>query len=118
MSKPEKSKSSVFPVIWMIFIIIFVFHGLFLRGSNTQKSSSSVNYTQMCHDVIRMSVNNPSTLKIYTFSGFAKKVIENATLISQDFAAKNAYELEKIMVARCKDENGELTHFNIRERDY
>ncbi|MEM6812511.1 MAG: hypothetical protein AAF549_08620, partial [Pseudomonadota bacterium] len=96
---------------------VLIFNLVMMEETNYEQKKR-VDYLELCHNAIRQSVNNPSTVKMNLLTGMARKTTNNIELITQEFSAKNSFGLEKKMVAYCKGDNGNLISFDIIERDY
>ena len=107
--KPTKiynKSSSGFLAI--IFIFIMLSFGFTILGttvpapSNSSTGISESTAREMCQEAIRVTVNNPSSLRIHHITGYGANVAATQILITQTFSAKNAFGLEKTYDALCK----------------
>ncbi len=115
----------IYAVVSAILVFGFKTTPVSTTSINSSTSASSSNSYELsarndCEDMIKLSANNPSTLKIHSILGYAsKKLPDQSWAITQEFSAKNSFGLEKKMVAYCKaSSKGELENINIVERDY
>ena len=86
--------------------------------SESNKAYSKERAGMLCKELIKRSVNYPSTLGVNTFDyGYRKFPTLGNVEVAMDFKAKNAFNLELKYTARCLfkpgNPNGEIT---IKER--
>ena len=87
--------------------------------SESEKAFTKEQSGELCKELIRKSVNHPSTLGINGWDyGYKKFEPVGNTAVWMDFKAKNGFGLELKYTAECRfqpgNPNGEIT---IRERE-
>ena len=118
MPHNDKSKSITRFLFWSTLFFTVLFYIIYSNDNNSSLSDIEYQTIIACQDAIRRNVNHPSTLKMNTILGSAAEAKNGKILVTQEFSAKNAFNLEKKMVGYCKSENGVTTLVGIEERNY
>ncbi len=123
--KPFQGRKELSPLVTWSVITIGTLIGLstladgLSKGAGSRAPSYSESSSRMlCEDAIKSFVNNPSTLKINSLSGYASDVTGGGVRrITQTFSAKNSFGLQKTFDAYCLiSPNGQLQDFKAIEQ--